>query len=111
MRSGTQTSSFIVQTSVTQPSSKRSDPRARPRDPRQQRQGRVGLHPSRIRRSRGRRPRDLCSHNLAELDPDPAAAGFTVEVSGHSHKPVIEKRGKILFVNPAVPVRGASSCR
>src|SRR5712671_6850893 len=39
-------------------------------------------------------------HNLAELDLDPAAAGFRVVVSGHSHKPVIEKRGKILFVNP-----------
>jgi uncharacterized protein len=39
-------------------------------------------------------------HNLAELDLDPAAAGFTAVVSGHSHKPVIEQRGKILFVNP-----------
>jgi putative phosphoesterase len=39
-------------------------------------------------------------HNLAELDLDPAAADFTAVVSGHSHKPVIEKRGKILFVNP-----------
>jgi uncharacterized protein len=39
-------------------------------------------------------------HNLAELDLDPAAAGFTAVVSGHSHKPVIEKRGKVLFVNP-----------
>jgi putative phosphoesterase len=39
-------------------------------------------------------------HNLADLDLDPAEAGFTVVVSGHSHKPVIEKRGKILFVNP-----------
>jgi putative phosphoesterase len=39
-------------------------------------------------------------HNLAELDLDPAAAGFTAIVSGHSHKPVIEERGKILFVNP-----------
>ena len=39
-------------------------------------------------------------HNLADLDLDPAAAGFTVVVSGHSHKPAIEKRGKILFVNP-----------
>ena len=39
-------------------------------------------------------------HNLADLDLDPAAAGFTVVVAGHSHKPVIEKRGKILFVNP-----------
>jgi putative phosphoesterase len=39
-------------------------------------------------------------HNLAELDLDPAAADFAAVVSGHSHKPVIEKRGKILFVNP-----------
>ncbi len=39
-------------------------------------------------------------HNLAELDLDPATAGFTAVVSGHSHKPVVEKRGKILFVNP-----------
>ena len=39
-------------------------------------------------------------HNLAELDLDPAAAGFTAVVFGHSHKPVIEERGKILFVNP-----------
>jgi calcineurin-like phosphoesterase family protein len=39
-------------------------------------------------------------HNLAELDLDPAAAGFTAVVSGHSHKPAIEERGEILFVNP-----------
>ena len=39
-------------------------------------------------------------HNLAELDLDPAAAGFTAVVSGHSHKPVVEKRGSIFFVNP-----------
>jgi uncharacterized protein len=39
-------------------------------------------------------------HNLSELALDPNAAGFTVIVSGHSHKPVIEKRGKILFINP-----------
>jgi putative phosphoesterase len=39
-------------------------------------------------------------HKLAELEFDPAAAGFTAVVSGHSHKPAIEERGKILFVNP-----------
>ena len=39
-------------------------------------------------------------HNLADLDLDPAETGFTVVVSGHSHKAVIEKRRKILFVNP-----------
>ena len=39
-------------------------------------------------------------HNLSELDLDPDAAGFSAVVSGHSHKPVIERRGKVLFVNP-----------
>jgi putative phosphoesterase len=39
-------------------------------------------------------------HNLADLDLDPAAAGFTTVVSGHSHKPAIRKRNGVLFVNP-----------
>ncbi|MGH8606512.1 MAG: metallophosphoesterase family protein [Gammaproteobacteria bacterium] len=39
-------------------------------------------------------------HNLAELDLDPAAAGFQVVVSGHSHQPSIEKRDGVLYVNP-----------
>jgi putative phosphoesterase len=39
-------------------------------------------------------------HDLAELDLDPAAAGFHAVVSGHSHRPKIERRGDVLFVNP-----------
>jgi uncharacterized protein len=39
-------------------------------------------------------------HNSAELDLDPAVAGFTTVVSGHSHKPAVEKRGNVLFINP-----------
>jgi uncharacterized protein len=39
-------------------------------------------------------------HNLAELDIDPAAAGVRVVVCGHSHKPVVEERNGILYVNP-----------
>jgi putative phosphoesterase len=39
-------------------------------------------------------------HNLAELDLDPWAAGFGAVVSGHSHKPVVERREGMLFVNP-----------
>jgi putative phosphoesterase len=39
-------------------------------------------------------------HNLAELDLDPHAAGVRVVISGHSHKPKIEERDGILYVNP-----------
>jgi putative phosphoesterase len=39
-------------------------------------------------------------HNRQELDLDPAAAGFDVVISGHSHKPSIDKVGGVLFVNP-----------
>jgi putative phosphoesterase len=39
-------------------------------------------------------------HDLALLDIEPAAAGVQVVVSGHSHKPVIEKREGVLYVNP-----------
>lgn len=39
-------------------------------------------------------------HDLAELDLDPAAAGFQVVVTGHSHQPRIEERGGVLYVNP-----------
>jgi len=39
-------------------------------------------------------------HDLAELDLDPGAAGVRVIVSGHSHKPLLEERDGILYVNP-----------
>jgi predicted phosphodiesterase len=39
-------------------------------------------------------------HDLNELDLDPAAAGFGVVVSGHSHQPARTERGGVLFVNP-----------
>lgn len=39
-------------------------------------------------------------HDLKQIDLDPAAAGFHVVISGHSHKPSIEQRGGILFLNP-----------
>jgi len=38
-------------------------------------------------------------HNLAELDIDPAGK-YDVVVSGHSHKPKVEERGGVLYVNP-----------
>ena len=39
-------------------------------------------------------------HDLAQLDIEPSAAGVRVVVSGHSHKPSIEEREGVLFVNP-----------
>jgi putative phosphoesterase len=39
-------------------------------------------------------------HDLAQLDIEPAAAGVQVVVSGHSHKPLVEERNGVLYVNP-----------
>ncbi len=39
-------------------------------------------------------------HDFNALDLDPAAAGFAVVVSGHSHRPSIARRGPVLFINP-----------
>jgi uncharacterized protein len=39
-------------------------------------------------------------HDRHELAIDPEAAGVAVVVSGHSHRPVVERRGGVLWVNP-----------
>lgn len=39
-------------------------------------------------------------HDVKELDVDPRRAGHNVVVSGHSHKPSIEKHDSVLFMNP-----------
>jgi putative phosphoesterase len=39
-------------------------------------------------------------HDVKEIDLKPAAAGFQVVVSGHSHKPSVEERQGVLYVNP-----------
>ncbi len=39
-------------------------------------------------------------HDLAQLDLDPAAAGYQVVISGHSHKPSMERRSGVLYLNP-----------
>ena len=39
-------------------------------------------------------------HDLAQLDIEPGAAGVRVIVSGHSHKPLVEERNGVLYVNP-----------
>jgi uncharacterized protein len=39
-------------------------------------------------------------HDLHGLDVDPAAAGFRAVISGHSHRPLVEERRGVLYVNP-----------
>ena len=39
-------------------------------------------------------------HNIADLDLDPAAAGFQAVVSGHSHQPGWREKNGVLLVNP-----------
>ena len=39
-------------------------------------------------------------HDRHALDLDPVAAGFSAVISGHSHKPLIEWRRGVLFMNP-----------
>jgi putative phosphoesterase len=39
-------------------------------------------------------------HDLDHLDLDPAAAGFQVVVSGHSHQPAVSRNNGVLYLNP-----------
>jgi uncharacterized protein len=39
-------------------------------------------------------------HEIAHLDVDPLAAGIAAVVSGHSHRPSIERRDGVLYLNP-----------
>jgi predicted phosphodiesterase len=39
-------------------------------------------------------------HEISQLDFDPRDAGIAAVVSGHSHRPSIETRDGVLFLNP-----------
>jgi predicted phosphodiesterase len=39
-------------------------------------------------------------HILQDLDINPAAAGFNIVVSGHSHKPGQTEKDGVLYINP-----------
>lgn len=39
-------------------------------------------------------------HDIHDLQFDPASRGVDVVISGHSHKPLIENRGGVLYLNP-----------
>jgi putative phosphoesterase len=44
--------------------------------------------------------RVLVVHDLATLTLDPRSEGIDVVVSGHSHRPRVDTRGSVLYVNP-----------
>jgi hypothetical protein len=39
-------------------------------------------------------------HDRQAIDLDPVAAGFSAVISGHSHKPLLEWRHGVLYMNP-----------
>lgn len=39
-------------------------------------------------------------HDIATLPIDPVAEGFGVVVYGHSHRPLIDRRHDVLYINP-----------
>lgn len=39
-------------------------------------------------------------HSVGDLDIHPAVAGVATVVSGHSHKPSVEVRGGVMYLNP-----------
>jgi putative phosphoesterase len=39
-------------------------------------------------------------HSVHDLDLNPAAAGVAVVVSGHSHKPAVERKQGVMYLNP-----------
>jgi putative phosphoesterase len=39
-------------------------------------------------------------HNVKDLGCDPATVGFDVVISGHSHRPMVEIKGGVLYLNP-----------
>jgi uncharacterized protein len=39
-------------------------------------------------------------HDLTALDLNPAVAGFSMVISGHSHKPLIRSKDGVWYVNP-----------
>ncbi len=46
-------------------------------------------------------------HDLHKLDLNPAAAGFSIVISGHTHRMKLEEHGGVIYLNPgsAGPLR------
>jgi putative phosphoesterase len=49
---------------------------------------------------------DICGqrlyvvHDIADLDVDPLADGIAAIIAGHSHKPALQEKDGVLFLNP-----------
>ena len=39
-------------------------------------------------------------HDIATIDIEPVGAGAQVVIYGHSHRPVVQQRGAVLYLNP-----------
>jgi hypothetical protein len=39
-------------------------------------------------------------HDLKELDVDPLSTGISAVIAGHSHKPKVEEKGGVMYLNP-----------
>jgi len=50
-------------------------------------------------------------HDVNQLDLEPTASGFSAVISGHTHRPSIDTRNGVLFLNPgtAGPFRSPTS--
>lgn len=42
----------------------------------------------------------LVLHDLKALAGDPAAEGVAAVIAGHSHRPAVDRRGPVLYLNP-----------
>lgn len=49
-------------------------------------------------------------HDLSTLSLDPADAGIDIIIYGHFHRPAVEWRTSILYLNPGMPVRSGFNC-
>jgi predicted phosphodiesterase len=39
-------------------------------------------------------------HDVGDLAIDPVGSGYSAVIFGHSHKPIIERRDDVLYLNP-----------
>lgn len=49
-------------------------------------------------------------HDLSRLDLDPAASGFSAVINGHTHRPAIERKNGVLFLNPGSSGQSRHHC-